>query len=163
MHPSHPNQRLRPASTASSQLQWRSLSELPAPGSTSPQTSLQPEDVPTRVTQEPTKESGKMRVQRRRRLVATVPVNTSTALEPHVWIPAQGGRHDRSAENPGKHTRFLRPSFRLGGQPKSLLRACPVGMPCSGRGERGGLCLERAVYFSPGSWREELLELRRAG
>ena len=107
VHPSHPNRRLPPASTAAAQPQWGSPSEGPAPGSTSPQTSLQPKQNPTKVTQVSTKESERKRVQRRRRLVATAPVSTSTALEPHVQTPAHGGGHNVSAENPGKHSQTL--------------------------------------------------------
>lgn len=108
VHPSHPNRRLPLASTAAAQPQWGSPSVGPAPGSTSPQISVQPKQSPTRVTQESTKESERKRVQRRRRVVATVPVSTSTALESHVRTPAQGGDHNGSAENPGKNTQTLR-------------------------------------------------------
>lgn len=81
--------------------------------------------VPKRVTQKSAKGRERRRVQRRRSLVATVPVHRPTTVETHVWIPDQGGRHDSSAEYPGKYTHCT--SFRLGNQPKALVSSMRSG------------------------------------
>lgn len=110
--------------------------------------------VPKRVTQKSAKGRERRRVQRRRSLVATVPVHRPTTVETHVWIPDQGGRHDSSAEYPGKYTHCT--SFRLGNQPKALVSSMRsgdilpraekrVGLECSQPQSGPKVALQRAV------------------